>query len=81
MLPHPYFASAPPKSLDRHDFTLDPVFGLSTEDGAATLTAFTAECVARGAKLLPHEPATWIVCGGGHHGGAAAPVVCTHHAG
>jgi anhydro-N-acetylmuramic acid kinase len=67
MLQHPYFARKPPKSLDRHDFTLGPVSSLSAEDGAATLTAFTAACVARGAELLPHKPACWIVCGGGRH--------------
>ena len=35
-----------PKSLDRYDFSLNPMQRLSPEDGAATLTAFTAETVA-----------------------------------
>ena len=46
LMAHPYFALTPPKSLDRWDFSLDPVRGLSPEDGAATLTAFTAQTVA-----------------------------------
>ena len=45
LLAHPFFALPPPKSLDRHDFTLGALSGLSPEDGAATLTAFTAEAV------------------------------------
>src|SRR3546814_8709258 len=47
MLDHPWFEVVPPKSLDRHDFSLDPVRGLPFADGAATLTAFTAAAVAR----------------------------------
>jgi len=46
LMSHPYFAMTPPKSLDRWDFSLDPVRVLSPEDGAATLTAFTAQTVA-----------------------------------
>jgi len=46
LLAHPYLDSPPPKSLDRYDFSLGPVDHLSVEDGAATLTAFTAETVA-----------------------------------
>jgi anhydro-N-acetylmuramic acid kinase len=64
---HPYLRRPPPKSLDRQDFHpfLDRVAGLSTEDGAATLAALTAACVAEGARHFP-EPATrWLVCGGG----------------
>ena len=34
-------------------------------DGAATLTAFTAEAIARIVPLLPKEPRSWIVAGGG----------------
>jgi anhydro-N-acetylmuramic acid kinase len=67
MLEHPYLSRKPPKSLDRHDFTIEPVLALSAEDGAATLTAFTAACVARAEEMLPHPPVSWIVCGGGRH--------------
>jgi anhydro-N-acetylmuramic acid kinase len=62
---HPYFAAKPPKSLDRYDFTLDAVLGLSPPDGAATLTAFTAHSVARAFDHLPQAPVQLIVCGGG----------------
>ncbi len=63
----PYLERLPPKSLDRNDFrpVLDAVAGLSTEDGAATLTAFTADCVAAGLGHVPSPPARWLVCGGG----------------
>ena len=63
LLDHPYFERPPPKSLDRMDFSTDAVTGLSATDGAATLTAFTAEAVAR--APLPEPPAVWIVSGGG----------------
>jgi anhydro-N-acetylmuramic acid kinase len=65
MLLHPYLRRTPPKSLDRYDFKLDPVRALSAADGAATLTAFTAACVASSLALLPTAPEDWIVCGGG----------------
>lgn len=65
MLDQPFFEVKPPKSLDRLDFALGPVRGLSLEDGAATLTAFTAACVARACEHLPETPNQWIVCGGG----------------
>lgn len=67
LLGHPYFASPPPKSLDRDDFDLQAVDGLTVEDGAATLTAFTATAVARAAGLLPEPPVRWLVTGGGRH--------------
>jgi len=64
---HPYFAQDPPKSLDRLDFTMELAGGLSVEDGAATLTAFSAICVAQARAHFPAEPVAWIVCGGGRH--------------
>ena len=76
-LSHPYFAALPPKSLDRHAFA-PPHAGtdagaeawaglqrLSLEDGAATLTAFTALAVARAREHFPEEPQVWVVSGGG----------------
>ena len=60
-----YFRQAGPKSLDRYDFPVDAVAGLSIEDAAATLVAFTVEAVANGAAELPEHPERWIVCGGG----------------
>ncbi len=69
LLAHPYFGAAPPKSLDRYDFSLDSVRGLSTEDAAATLTAFTAQAVALGLEWFDqqHRPRTVIATGGGRH--------------
>jgi anhydro-N-acetylmuramic acid kinase len=65
LLGHPYFAAPAPKSLDRYAFPLTPVEGLSLEDGAATLTAFTAETVALAVRSAPAAPTVLIVCGGG----------------
>ena len=62
-----YLARPGPKSLDRNDFhgALNAVSGLSTEDGAATLTAFTVQCVAASVQHMPAPPSRWLVCGGG----------------
>ncbi len=67
LLANSYFAQRPPKSLDRDDFTLPEAPGWSTEDGAATLTAFTARSVAKAQEYLPQAPGQWLVCGGGRH--------------
>ncbi|HAH08739.1 MAG TPA: anhydro-N-acetylmuramic acid kinase [Alphaproteobacteria bacterium] len=66
-LAHPWFVKPLPKSLDRLDFSGTFVDGLSPEDGAATLTAFTAAAVRKVLEHLPHRPDQWIVCGGGRH--------------
>ncbi|MBJ6121245.1 anhydro-N-acetylmuramic acid kinase [Sphingomonas mollis] len=65
MLDHPYFDAPAPKSLDRSDFTIQPARGLSPADGAATLTAFTAETVALALHHLPARPRRLFVVGGG----------------
>ena len=65
LLSSPYFGIKPPKSLDRNDFSLSEISELSTEDGAATLTAFTAHALARSLAHMPERPAEWIICGGG----------------
>ena len=67
MLSNPIFALPPPKSLDRFDFPMSAVNGLSGPDGAATLTAFTAASIARAREHLPRSPKSWIICGGGRH--------------
>ena len=67
LLRQPYFSQQPPKSLDRDAWKIDGIEGLSLENGAATLTACTAETIAAAEKLLPSVPAAWIVCGGGRH--------------
>jgi anhydro-N-acetylmuramic acid kinase len=64
-LQHPFFALPPPKSLDRNDFASLKLPAMAPADGAATLTAFTVEAIARIAPLLPKEPRSWIVAGGG----------------
>jgi anhydro-N-acetylmuramic acid kinase len=61
----PFFAAPPPKSLDRNDFAALALRGMSPADGAATLTALTAEAIARIVPLLPRVPKSWIVAGGG----------------
>jgi anhydro-N-acetylmuramic acid kinase len=67
MLDNVFFARPPPKSLDRMDFGMDAVQGLSPADGAATLAAFTAAAIAKSRDHFPKAAATWIVTGGGRH--------------
>jgi len=67
LLEHPYLTRGYPKSLDRFSFQMAMADGLSLEDGAATLTAFTAGAVGKALDLLPRRPARLIVCGGGRH--------------
>ena len=64
-LAHPYFPAPPPKSLDRYDFSLEPLASLSAEDACATLVAFTAEAIALGLRLAPETPRVLVVAGGG----------------
>jgi anhydro-N-acetylmuramic acid kinase len=64
-LSHPFFPAPPPKSLDRNAFVRDVVKGMGVEDGAATLTAFTAAAIGRAREHFPEEPSLWIACGGG----------------
>ncbi len=77
LLSDPYFAAAPPKSLDRNAFDVSPVAGLSLADGAATLTAFTAESVAVAANFLAQPPARWLVTGGGRRNAALMAMLAT----
>jgi anhydro-N-acetylmuramic acid kinase len=67
LLAAPFFDRPPPKSLDRNDFDLGAVDGLSDADGARTLAAFTAAAVARALDHLPSAPKRWLVTGGGRH--------------
>ncbi len=72
LMDHPFFARTTPKSLDRLDFTRalakSGVESLSPADGAATLTAFVAEAIAR--SHLAATPRRWLVTGGGRHNAA-----------
>ncbi|MYZ47192.1 anhydro-N-acetylmuramic acid kinase [Propylenella binzhouense] len=64
-LTDPFFALAPPKSLDRAHFDLAALGDLETADGAATLAHVTAAALAAATIHLPEPPRAWIVCGGG----------------
>ena len=74
MLLNPYLKRPAPKSLDRYDFKYDAVREMTLEDGAATLTAFSAACIRKSVALLPAPPGEWIVVGGGGHN----PVLVAH---
>ena len=56
-------------SLDTNDFDISFVRGLSLEDGAATLTAFTAKVISSNIKKLlknlDNNKLTILLCGGG----------------
>jgi anhydro-N-acetylmuramic acid kinase len=68
MMRDPYFDRPAPKSLDRNHFAAlaaEAVDGLSDEDGAATLAAFTVEATAAALSQVASKPQRWIVCGGG----------------
>ncbi|MGB3809318.1 MAG: anhydro-N-acetylmuramic acid kinase [Parvibaculum sp.] len=67
LMDNPFFDLPPPKSLDRFSFSPDPVEHLSPQGGAATLTAFTVEAIARGVAHIPGMPTRFIICGGGRH--------------
>ncbi|WP_319531632.1 anhydro-N-acetylmuramic acid kinase [uncultured Cohaesibacter sp.] len=71
LMGNPYFKQLAPKSLDRNAFDTAPVDKLSTEDGAATLTAFTVETICLGLEHMEvrHGGAASlvVVCGGGQH--------------
>ena len=67
LVEHRYLAAPYPKSLDRFGFSAAMADGLSLEDGAATLTAFTASAVSHGLDRLPERPRRLVVCGGGRH--------------
>jgi anhydro-N-acetylmuramic acid kinase len=64
-LRHSYFGTPPPKSLDRNAFLLELVGHLAPEDGAATLTAFTAASIAAARAHFPEQPQLWVISGGG----------------
>ena len=62
-----YLLQKPPKSVQKQDFqdVLEQVEGLSTEDGAATLTSFITQSVVHAQQFLPATPALWVFIGGG----------------
>lgn len=73
-LSHDYFVLTPPKSLDRDQWDIaalgqitHSMDAISTEDGAATLLAFTGETIIGSQRFMKQEPKAWYVCGGGRH--------------
>ncbi|MEM8542355.1 MAG: anhydro-N-acetylmuramic acid kinase, partial [Pseudomonadota bacterium] len=64
-LSSPFFSKTGPKSLDRNDFALDGLEGLSLADGAATLSKLTASAIVASAKQQLQMPETFIIAGGG----------------
>lgn len=78
LLSHAFFTQKPPKSLDRNAFSAAPCEGLSTQDGAATLAAFTAAAVEKSFAFLPAKPKSLIVAGGGRHNAAMMDELKSH---
>lgn len=74
----PFFVVHPPKSLDRHSFTLAQVESLSLQDGAATLTEVTAASVAAAQQHFPIPAKHWYVTGGGRHNPAMMDAIRAH---
>lgn len=75
---NPYFGRKPPKSLDRDAWDVSALAGLSDEDGAATLTAFTGECIMAALDHLPGKPRAWYVAGGGRKNRALMLYLSAH---
>ncbi len=72
----PWFEEPLPKSLDRDAFSADAVGLLSTEDGAATLAAFTATSIA-GAIAIAGGADVIVVSGGGAHNPVIVEMIAT----
>jgi len=72
-----YFDERGPRSLDRADFSVAAARGLSPEDGAATLTAFTAETIRLALAGLPVQLARLLVTGGGRHNPTLMAMIAT----
>ncbi len=69
MMQDTFFILPPPKSLDRDHFQYvrEMVATKSLEDGAATLTAFTSEALARGLRFSAMPLEKIVIAGGGAH--------------
>ena len=65
-----FFHQLMPKSLDRNHFNYINLNNLKVEDGAATLSYFTAMAIAKGIETLGQSVARVIVCGGGRKNSA-----------
>ncbi len=73
----PFFKRQLPRSADRYDFNAVDISTLSIEDGAATLAALTAKCVAKTLKDLPTPQHMWVT-GGGVYNRAIMHALKTH---
>ncbi len=60
-----YFATRPPKSLDRDAWDLRSVSNYPLADAVATLTAFTVAAIGAARDHCPQTPRAWYVTGGG----------------
>jgi len=67
LLADPWFARPMPKSLDRGRFSAEAVAALSSADGAATLTAFTAATIANGIAVAGGADRVIVVGGGANN--------------
>ena len=76
LMADPWFEEPLPKSLDRDAFSPNPVQLLSTEDGAATLAAFTANAIA-GAIANAGGADTIVISGGGAHNPVIVGMIAT----
>jgi anhydro-N-acetylmuramic acid kinase len=67
ILSHNYFQKAPPKSLDRNEFSLavNKIQAQNPDYIIATLTFLTAKSIIDALSLLPKEPKIIYLCGGG----------------
>jgi len=81
-LDRPFFKRAVPRSADRYDFDVLPdMDGLTPQDGAASLAAFTALSVAETLRHMPAVPDSVVVCGGGRYNRAILLMLNEHIAG
>ena len=55
LLDHPYFDRSPPKSLDRNNFSSEPIARMTVADGAATLALFTVHAIVRAAHHFHNQ--------------------------
>lgn len=70
-------ARRPPKSLDRNAFAqlIGALDDLTTEDGAATLTALAARLAAGAGAWFPRPVSRWLLCGGGRRNPTLAAMI------
>lgn len=69
LLKHPFLSQTPPKTVSIEDFNdlWEQLQGLSSADGAATITAFIAKSIKKAQDFLKIKPTQWILAGGGSY--------------